>query len=118
MAGIYNFNINQGATKRFRVTYKDSLGDAINLTGYQGRGQIRLRASDPEPLASFTVTVTDPAAGIVDVELAASALEGLVLRGKGFNEPTDAFYDVELYNGTDVIRLINGVVSISPEITK
>jgi len=105
MAGIYNFNINQGATKRFRVTYKDSLGDAINLTGYQGRGQIRLRASDP-------------AAGIVDVELAASALEGLVLRGKGFNETTDAFYDVELYNGTDVIRLINGVVSISPEITK
>jgi hypothetical protein len=118
MAGIYNFSVNQGATKRFSVTYKDSQGAPINLTGYQGRGQIKLRASDPEPIASFTVTVTDPALGIVDIELASTALQGLVLRGKGFNETTDAFYDIEMYNGNEVIRLLNGVVSISPEITK
>ena len=118
MAGTYNFDVNQGATKRFQVTYKDSLNNPIDLTGYQGRGAIKLRASDATPLAEFAVTITDPAAGLVSVELPATALSGVALRGQGYDQKTAAYYDIELYSGSEVIRLLNGIVNISPEITK
>jgi hypothetical protein len=118
MPGIYNLEVNQGATKRFQVIYKDSLDAPINLTGYQGRGAIKLSARDADPLALFTVTVSDPTGGVVDIELAATALESVPLKGRGFNEKTTGFYDIEIYNGSDVIRLLNGTCNISPEITK
>ena len=118
MSGLYNLEINQGATKRFQVAYKDSLDQPIDLTGYQGRGAIRLKATDAEPLALFVVTITDEPGGLVDIELLADALEGIALKGAGFNDKTRAFYDIELYKGAEVIRLLNGSVNISPEITK
>jgi len=118
MAGIFNLEVNQGATKKIQVAYKDSLDQPIDLTGYQGRGAIRLKATDAEPLALFVVTITDEPGGLVDIELPADALEGIALKGAGFNDKTRAFYDIELYKGAEVIRLLNGAVNISPEITK
>jgi len=118
MAAVYDIQVNQGATKRFMATYKDSLGDPIDLTDYQGRGSIRFKATDSEAIAEFDVTITDAAAGEIQVELAADALEGLVLKGAGYDQTTSAYYDIELFSATDTIRLLNGKVDISPEITK
>ena len=40
-AGIYNFIIEQGTTVNFRIDYRDSEGNPVDLTGYEGRMQIR-----------------------------------------------------------------------------
>jgi len=40
-AGKYSFTIEQGATLDFELAYKDSSDNPIDLTGYQGRMQIR-----------------------------------------------------------------------------
>ncbi len=40
-AGRYSFTIEQGATLDFELAYKDSSNNPIDLTGYQGRMQIR-----------------------------------------------------------------------------
>lgn len=86
-AGVYALEIEQGVTKSFRITYKDALDAAIDLTGYSGRGSIKLKAGDAAPLASFVVTVPDPTNGIVDVSLPADALSGNAsIKGKSYSE--------------------------------
>ena len=40
-AGRYSFTIEQGATLDFELAYKDSDNNPVDLTGYQGRMQIR-----------------------------------------------------------------------------
>lgn len=120
-AGVYTLEVEQGATKNFRITYKDALEAAIDLTGYAGRGAIKLKASDAAPLAELTVTVSDPTNGIVDVSLSAAALKGnAAIKGKTYAEKTLAVYDIEVYtpDDADVIRLLNGPCNISPEVTK
>ena len=120
-AGVYNFEVEQGASKSFSVTLKDSLGVAIDLTGYSGRGQIKLKASDAVPLAELVVEVTDPTNGLVTVSLPAAALSGkAAIKGSSYSSKVAAVYDVELYTADDedVIRLLNGAVQISPEVTR
>lgn len=120
-AGVYNFEVEQGASKSFSVNLKDSLGVAIDLTGYSGRGQIKIKASDAVPLAELVVEVTDPANGGVTVSLPAAALSGHVsIKGASYSAKVPAVYDVELYtdDDEDVIRLLNGAVQISPEVTR
>ena len=119
MAGTYDLNINQGMTHKWEVTYNDDNGSPINLTGYQGRGQIRMNVNSPDVLCTLTVTVVTPLSGRVDVLLPASETEGLSLRGRTAQDRTEAQYDVELENGSGtVIRLLQGSAFISPEVTK
>ena len=40
-AGKYSFTIQQGSTLRFRIDYKDSSSNAVDLTNYQSRMTIR-----------------------------------------------------------------------------
>ena len=40
-AGKYSFTIEQGSTVDFRIEYKDSNSNPIDLTNYQARMQIR-----------------------------------------------------------------------------
>lgn len=120
-AGVYTLEIEQGVTKSFRITYKDALDAAIDLTGYAGRGSIKLKAGDSAPLASFQVAITDPTNGIIDVTLPAAALSrNANIKGKSYSEKTAAVYDIEVYtpDDADVIRLLNGVCNISPEVTR
>jgi hypothetical protein len=120
-AGVYTLEVEQGSTKTIQIQYKDSEGAPIDITGYSGRGQIRRRASDADPLAAFEVTVSGPLTGVVDVVLPATALAGARLQGASYGDKTVAAYDIELYKTDDVddvIRLLNGVCNISPEVTK
>lgn len=116
MAVLHNIRVDQGATYKLTLTYTP----AKDLTGFSGRGQIKTRYEDTSPLGVFDVTVTDAAAGVVQVTLPADALATLTFKA---NKPDDyyhAVYDVELFTADDaeVIRLINGVALISPEVTK
>jgi hypothetical protein len=120
-AGRYTIAVEQGASFSLDVTYTDSAGAAVDLTGYSGRGQIRLTAQSATALTALTVAITDAAAGEVNISLAASALVGNAsITGLSFDDYTLAVYDVELYTAADadVIRLLNGVCRISPEVTK
>lgn len=117
-AGIYNMTLEQGATKSITVTYKDSEGVAINLTGYSGRGSIKAKATDSTIIASFTVEIPNPTLGQVEITLSATALDSLALTGKSYMDAFTAYYDIEIYSGQTVIRLLNGAAIISPSITK
>ena len=120
-AAVLLIEVEQGASFELVVTYQDSAGDPIDLTGYSGRGQIRTTAAAASTIASFSVGITDPTAGEVTITLAAAALVGsAVITGTSYSDRTQAVYDVELYTAADanVIRLLNGPCLISPEVTK
>ena len=127
-AGKYSFTIEQGATVDFEISYKDSNGDPIDLTGYQARMQLR-----PSP-GSSTLYLT-----------LSSSLDpcgtGLNLSGSGgTNPPTSgtigiyisavssslldfdlASYDLEISSGSGncyiVTRLLEGKVKLSRNVT-
>ncbi len=114
-AGRYNIKIEQGATFRFDITYRDSLSQPVNLTGMTARMQIRPIPSSSTILVNATVAngriALTPLTGRIVVTLSATETAAL--------DFTTARYDLELeaLDGT-VTRLIEGTVTLSPEVTR
>jgi hypothetical protein len=121
-AATYNFTIEQGATFSKVVTWKDSSGAGINLTGYSITGKIKRKTSDQTALATFTAALanqtTNP--GQFTLSLTAAQTEALptVTGPTAQKALLECVYDIEATTGTTVYRLLEGIVSISPEATK
>jgi len=113
-AGVYNITIEQGATFIMNATWKDSNGDAINLTGYAARMQIRSDYNSDETLVSLTDSsgiTLGGAAGTIEIQIADTVTQTLTSQ-KGV-------YDLELISsGGIVTRLLQGDATISREVTK
>lgn len=113
-AGLYDITIEQGATFQMNLTWKDSTGAAVNITGYTARMQVRENYEAEDTLVSLTSTggdiVLGGALGTIAITIAASATQTLQLE--------EAVYDLELVNGATVTRLIQGKAIISREVTR
>lgn len=114
-AGRYNIKIEQGATFRFEIVYRDSNSAIVNLTGFTARMQIRPIPSSTTILVNASTAngkiVITPSQGRIVVTLSATETAAL--------DFTTARYDLEI-EATDgtVTRLIEGVVTLSPEVTR
>lgn len=120
-AGIYNIKVEQGVTRSFDAQYRTPGGVVpVDLTGYAGRGHLRLDKVDCNLLGEFQVVITNPLEGRFKVTLPASALGGKLLRSKRADGLVQAVYDIELYTPDDAIvtRVLEGTVLISMEVTK
>jgi hypothetical protein len=113
-AAHYDLIIEQGATFEKTVTWKDSDGNAVDLTGYTARMQIRRSKSSTTTILSIT---TDDAitlggtAGTVAISIPAATTATFTFRR--------AVYDLELVSGGGVVyRLLEGVVGLSKEVTR
>jgi hypothetical protein len=113
-AGIYDITIEQGATFQMSLTWKDSTGSPVNLTGYSARMQVRSSYESEDTLVSLTSTggdiVLGGALGTIAVTIAATVTGPLVCE--------EAVYDLELINGTQITRLIQGKATVSREVTR
>lgn len=113
-AAQYDIVIEQGATFQKTVTWKDSAGDEIDLSGYSARMQIRARKSSTTTLLSITdadYITLGGAAGTVAISIPASVTADLDFRR--------AVYDLELVSGGGIVyRLIEGTVELSKEVTR
>lgn len=107
--------IEQGATFRYNLIWKDSAGTPVNLTGYTARMQIRRKHSDPAVLLSLTTEngaiTLGGSAGTINILATATGTASLPAK--------DSVYDLELVSGdATVTRLIEGAVTITPEVTR
>ena len=68
LPGKKNFKVDRRADFPIRLTFKDSTGSAINLTGYTVAAQVY---DEPRSIkyADWTVVYTDRSNGIVDISL-------------------------------------------------
>lgn len=102
----YSIQFRQGDDVSYQLTLKDSLGVAMDLTGYEVRSQIRHASVRVE----FAVTY-DRAAGVATLSLT-SAQTSAMLAGTHR-------YDVELVDPSGKVKgIMGGTVVVTEEITR
>lgn len=112
-AGKLNLKIEQDASFRLRLYWKDERQRAINLTGYSAVLQMRNSHSDAVLLEMSTANgkiVLTPTTGAIDLTLTDEETGAITwLR---------ASYDLSLEDSTGTkIRLVEGKVTVVPSIT-
>ena len=115
MAENYSFVIDQGADWFLNLQYKDSAGAAINLTNYTAAMQFRLTVDAATAAISLTqssgITITE-ATGTLAIRVTAAQTATL-------DDSAKYDYDLEITSPSGVVtRLIQGVASVSSQITR
>jgi hypothetical protein len=113
-AANYDFQIEQGADLLKPLVWNDSTGNPVILSGYTARLQVRRSVSDTNVLfemstANGRISIV-PSQGQIVLDFKSADTTPLTWKqGK---------YDLELTSPTGIVtRLIQGSISISPEIT-
>ena len=125
-AGKYNFVIEQGATLNLNVQWNDEYDDPISLEGCHARMQIRPEIHSSTVLLSLTSSYFDGCgtglnlsgsngttplqSGSIGVYVSAASSSLL-----NFSE---AYYDLEVVNGCEVYRLLEGKIKLSKNVTR
>jgi|TARA_B100001094_G_C18079581_1_gene744435 hypothetical protein len=110
-AATYDLVIDQGSDFAIDLTITEA-GSAKNLTGYSGRAQVRSTHAASSTSATFSVTIVNASTGQLKMEMTAATSGGLAA-GR-------YVYDLEIHtaNNATVKRLIQGSVTINPEVTR
>ena len=114
-AGKWDFTIEQGATFNRKLTWTNKNKTPINLTGYTAKMQVRKNPSDSVVLIELStsngrIAITGLTGAI---ELTISATDTTAITWKG------GVFSLELTSpGGVVTRLLEGTVTVSPEITR
>ena len=129
-AGKFSFTIEQGATTDFEIIFNGSDGVPVNLSGFEAAMQIRDAKNGSTLYASLTSTLGDTyvkSKNASFLSLSGSSLTNPLSSGSiGVylgHEVTDAFdfreafYDLELTNGAERIRLVEGKVNNTEQVT-
>lgn len=114
-AGNYNIITDQGATFSRTLTWTDSAGTAVNLTGYTARMQVRTDyETTGTPVLSLTTEngkiVLGGSAGTIALGVPASDMASVVAGSY--------VYDLELVSGVVVVRLVQGTFTVRAEVTR
>lgn len=121
-AGVYNIPlIEQGSSYTLECIYRDSEGNPVNLTNYIGRGKIKVNALATSSVAEFDITIANPPSeGRIFVELSPDKTSSIPTKGTTYSELSQYVYDIEIENTitNEVIRILNGNLKVSPEVTK
>jgi len=109
---VYNISINQGESYNLDATLISSSGTSVNLSGYYLRGQARYSYGSTGVLLDLSPTITNATGGTIKVSLTPAQTASLPI--------TVAVYDIESYvsGESTVNRVLNGLFSISPEVTR
>lgn len=115
-SGKYNTTIEQGAVFNRTLYYKQSNGNAVDLTGFTAEMDIRLTKDAEEVIHTLTtenggITIT-PLTGKIVLYISALDTEDFDFE--------QAYYDLELNPGNPANkkRLIEGILSLSREVTR
>tara|TARA_B100000282_G_C31616939_1_gene437510 strand:- start:326 stop:667 length:342 start_codon:yes stop_codon:yes gene_type:complete len=112
MAMISNLTIDQGASFKAEIDVKDADGDALDLTGFTGAGQMR-KTYASSTATNFTVEFKNPrTTGTLTISLTA-AQTNAIKAGR-------YVYDVEITKTSDaeVTRVVEGQIDVTPGVTR
>lgn len=110
MATISNLYVDAGSTYSNIITVTASNGQALNLSGYTVASQMR-KSYQSSTYHSFTATVYDAANGKIRLQLTDEQSEAI--------PPGRWLYDVEIESTAGArTRVVEGIVTVNPQITK
>jgi hypothetical protein len=87
----------------------DDIGDLLILSGYSANSQIRKWYTSSSPSATFETQI-NVQSSVITLSLTASQTSNLVA-GR-------YVYDVELSLGSEVSRIVEGIVTVTPQVTR
>jgi hypothetical protein len=124
-AGKYSFIIEQGATTNLNVQWADASGSAVDLTGYEARMQIRPGIESADVYISLSSSLQPDGTGLNlsgsngETSLSSGSI-GIYISAYSSSllNFTEAFYDLEMVNGKEVTRLLEGKVRLSKNVTR
>ena len=130
-AGLYSFILEQGSTFVFRIDYQDSAGAPVDLSEYNARMQIRNEPGGSVLYATLSSSLSPCGTGLNMTPISASltlpkssgSIEVYISAESSSLFSFDkAHYDIELVSGsgacTEVIRLLQGKIKLSKEVTR
>ena len=122
-AKSYDILIEQGATFSRRFRFKNPDLTLFDLTGYQFRGEIRSTATDNIVIAVFNFDLLNQTTNMGEVDWNINSDNTKTIPVKinpsYIKSKTKYVYDVERVapDGT-VVRIVEGIVTVSPEATR
>lgn len=113
-AAEYNLVVEQGATFNKVITYKDSNGTPINLTGYTAKMDIREGYNTSTSIISLNTTNSMITLGgdLGTISLLITAANTTLLKEGMY------VYDLFIINGTTITKLLKGQCVVDPRATK
>ena len=109
-AGTYNFIIDQGATFTRQLTVKE-INSAMVLTGYSVASKMRSTHDSSTVVGTFTCTVSNASGGIITMSMSSSTTAAI--------EEAMYVYDLEITSGAGIVtRLLQGQITVNPEVTR
>lgn len=107
MATKANLVLDQGTTFSSTIELLDENDEALDITAYTARGQIRKHYSSSNAV-NFTTALSN---GSLVISLTATQTANIVA-GR-------YVYDLELVNSSNVVtRILEGIVTVTPEVTR
>ena len=110
MSGKLDLIIEQGATFTRTITIKDTNDTAIDISTDTFAGQVRKRHQSATAEATFSFSITNGAGGEVTATISATDTAAM--------DAGDFVYDIEWTSGSTVTRLMEGVATVTPEVTR
>ena len=109
MAISLNYDMDQGADFVFGCTAKDANGNPMDISsGYTAYSQMRKYYSSSD-YTTLNTSITGSTGSIL-ISLGATATEDI--------KPGIYFYDVEVHGTNSVKRVVQGMITVYPEVTK
>ena len=108
----YDISITQGQNYDLVAGVTNASGQAVNISGYNLRGQVRYSYGSTGILLNLEPEIVSSVSGIFQINLTASETVSL--------PTTVAVYDIEKYSENDVVvnKILNGTFTINPEVTR
>ena len=109
MASYSNLVVEQGATFTASVILNDNTGSAQNLQGYTANSQMR-KSYYSSNATTFTAVISDAANGEITISL--TAAESANVKAGRY------VYDLIVSNTVVTTRVVEGIVTVYPEVTR
>ena len=114
IAGVYNINLDQGATFRRSIVVKNPDGSLYDFTNHTARMQIRSEIDSSDVMIELTTENARIVLGGTDgtIELVIDADDTETLQ-------YDGVYDLEIVSNSGAVhRLLKGMVRLDYEVTR
>lgn len=108
MATVQNITIDQGTTFSLSITLTNDDGTAKDLSNYTVAAQMR-KSYYTSTYTDFTTAKVD-LTGEVTISLTASQTSAL--------KAGRYVYDLEIDGNSETLRILEGIVTVTPEVTK
>ena len=110
-AGYSELFLEQGASFNTSITLDDVNGQAFNLASYTATSQMRKSYYSSNAAATFVVsTGVSPELGIITMTLDSANTANIY--------PGRYVYDVYVTNNVSRVRVLEGIVNVTPQATK